>query len=205
MLYCCMMEVFEEHTIFPSLFQLRNLVGWLHCDLTLADSFWNTQLMKPIRLHKQCKSVSGYFLSSNFAISDHTMRRGFKIPSAENLCHFTQLVGNHIRWNCNSGHFCESVLSKEPTIIRLDLNFLSILVNVHGRSQWCQSTMIIVPSTPVSFGSSLFREGKIVQHSANVLMSLVDYVSQMRFFISFEFLLGSSIDLMSQQCPCLDH
>jgi hypothetical protein len=58
--------------------------------------------------------------------------------------------------------------------------------------------MIVVPTTPISFSGSLLREWEVVQHSANVLMSLVDDISEVRLFIILDFLLSRTIDLLRQ-------
>jgi len=38
----CVMEIFKEHSICPSFFQLWDFVCWFHCNFAFAYSFWNT-------------------------------------------------------------------------------------------------------------------------------------------------------------------
>ena len=117
MLYCCVMEILEQHTVLPSLLKLWDLVSCLHRDLAFADSLWHAQLVQTIGFHKQRKCVSGDFLSCNLAVSNHTVRSCLQVPTADDLGHLTQLEGKHIGWDCNSGHFCESVLGEKSSVI----------------------------------------------------------------------------------------
>lgn len=85
-----------------------------------------------------------------------------------NLSRFTELERQHIAWNGNPGHIREPILSIEATTIALHANFLPILIDVHGRGQSSQGSMIIMPSAPVILGLPFLLEREIMQDSPDM-------------------------------------
>lgn len=192
-------EIFEKYSVFPSLLKLRNLISSLHCDFVFTNSLWNTEFFKGVWLHEKGESVPWDFFASDFTVSNHTMWSGLKITSTNDLSDLTQLEGTHVGWDWNFGHFSKPVFGIKPSISwACYWNLLSFSINVHSWSKSGQCTMIIVPSTPISLSGSFLREGEVMKHSSNMLLSFLNDSGEMILLIVFNFLFSSSINLLSK-------
>lgn len=205
-LYRRLVEVFKHHIVWPSLPDLRNLVGFLHRYLCWFDPIRNTQPLKSIRLHEQCECFSRNSFPCDLTAFDNTMWSGLQIPTTDYLRNLTQLKCQHFRWNRNSCHFSETILRVKSSIWLLDFNLFAVLVHVHGRSQSCQSSMIIVPTAPVSFNWSVFFiEWEVMKHSSNMSLPFSYDLCQVIFLISFHFFWNRWIDLSGQKSSSFNH
>lgn len=128
-------KIFEKHTVCPPFFELRYFICCFHGYLFLVHTLRHTEFLQGIWLHKQSKSVSGYFFSSDLVVSNDTMGSGLQIATADNLSHLTQLESEHVGWNGDSGHFGEPIFGEESSVIMFEFDLFSGFVNVHGRSQ----------------------------------------------------------------------
>lgn len=115
------------------------------------------------------------------------------------------MESQHVCWDTNLGCVCESVLGVESSCFEREGDFFSFGIEVEGRGQGSEGTMIVMPSAPVILSFALVFEGKVVEDPSNVRLSPGDDI--VKVFLRVSFASGSSIaiDLESQHCTDIHH